>query len=106
MIITLSPQRRDDTLVVSKAGDILTINSEQFDFSTLPDGATIPHGDIPCEWIAGSVDRIAGELQIALILPHGPNPSQAEAFPDPITVMSDGPIALPHDEEETANVDA
>ncbi|MDE3874593.1 hypothetical protein CN138_29920 [Sinorhizobium meliloti] len=115
MIINLSPQRRDDLLEVTKAGDALTINGVAFDFSVLPDGATIPAGAVPCEWLVGPVERIAGQLHLTLILPHGPSPSQAVAFPAPITNPPDGVMALPFDpppalvsdttEEEPANVD-
>ncbi|ASP83942.1 hypothetical protein CDO26_04455 [Sinorhizobium meliloti] len=115
MKVSLSPQRRDDALEVVKAGDTLTFNGAPFDFSALPDGAAIPAGEIPCDWIAGPVERIAGELHLTLILPHGPSPSQAVAFPSPLTDPPDGVIALPADlapsipdpaEEEPANVDS
>lgn len=106
MRIFFSPQRRADTLTVAKAGEVLTINGDAFDFTSFPDGATILAGEIPCEWIVGPVDRIGGELHLTLILPHGPNPSQAVAFPEPITVTSDGPIDLPQDEEKQPNVEA
>ncbi|MDX0671067.1 hypothetical protein GOD80_27600 [Sinorhizobium medicae] len=114
MKIDLSPQRRDDLLEVTKAGDALTINGMAFDFSTLPDGATIPAGEVPCEWLVGPVERIAGELHLTLILPHGPGPSQAVAFPPLLIDPPDGVIALPADpqpsipnpaEEDPANVD-
>lgn len=95
MHISFSPQRRDDTLEVSKSGDALTINGEAYDFSPLPDGATIPAGEIPCEWIVNDVERIDGEIHLTLILPHGPNPPEEVAFPEPITVTEDGPITLP-----------
>lgn len=115
MKISLSPQRRDDSLDVSKAGDILTINGEVFDFSPLPDGATIPAGEVPCDWIMGPVERVGGQLQLTLILPHGPSPSAAVAFPSQVIDPPDGVIALPFDappalvadaaEEDPANVD-
>ena len=95
MIINLSPQRRDDAISVVKSADILTINGEVFDFTALPDGATIPAGEVPCPWIVGPVHRVAGDLQLTVLLPVGPSPSQAEAFPDPIADPADGPIALP-----------
>jgi len=95
MHISFSPQRRDDALEVSKSGDVLTINGEAYDFSPLPDGATIPAGEIPCEWIVNDVERIDGEIHLTLVLPHGPNPPEEVAFPEPITVMEDGPITLP-----------
>jgi hypothetical protein len=99
MRISLSPQRRDDKVAVSKAGDLLTINGEQFDFTGLPDGATIPAGEVPCQWIVGPVERIDGDLHLTLLLPHGPSPSQAVAFPTDIVDPVDGEIALPHEEE-------
>ncbi|MNE82119.1 hypothetical protein D3C80_1788160 [compost metagenome] len=111
MQINLSPQRRDDALTVSKSGEVLTINGDQFDFSSLPEGATIPAGNVPCEWIVGPVERISGEIHLTLILPHGSNPSAAVAFPEPIINPADGVIAVPFDPpaaepEEVADVDA
>ena len=106
MHISLSPMRRDDALTVVKSGDVLTINGEAFNFASLPDGATIPEGVVPCDWIAGPVSRIDGDLHLTLILPHGPRPTQEQAFPQPIIDPADGEIALPQNEEEVAHVDA
>lgn len=108
MRISFSSQRRDDTLAVSKVGEVLTINGEAFDFSSLPEGGTIPAGEVPCEWIVGPVHRIDGELHLTLLLPHGTNPSSAVTFPEPIIVMADGPVAVPHDsgQQEEDHVDA
>ncbi len=106
MHILLSPQRRDETLTLEKSsGDRLRINGELFNFNTLNDGDVIPAGAVPCEWIVGPVEKVNGEVRLTLILPHGPNPSQAVTFPEPISVTADGPIAVPHD-EEPADVDA
>ncbi|MBN8241854.1 hypothetical protein JF546_02375 [Nitratireductor aquimarinus] len=102
MFISFSPQRRDDALEVVKQGDIITINGEAFDLSVVPDGATLPQEAISSDWFAGPVERIGGELHVTLLLPNGSNPSQAVAFPQPITVNEDGPIELPSDDlEET-----
>lgn len=108
MKITPTPIRMDAVLVVSRLGDALTINGAAFDFSTLPDGATIPAGDVPCQWIAGLVSRIDGVLHLTLVLPHGAQPSHAVAFPAPIVDPPDGVIALPFDQqaEEHDDVDA
>lgn len=107
MKISLSPQRRDDVLTLSKAGDVVTINGEAFDFSSVPDGGSLPAGAVPCAFIAGDIDRVAGELKMTLILPHGATPSEAVAFPQPIIVTADGPIAVPADPEpEEDHVDA
>jgi len=71
-------------------------------------GATIPAGEVPCKWITGPVERIDGQIHLTLILPHGPNPSMAVAFPAPIIDPPDGDIALPFDlpVEEPDDVDA
>ncbi len=103
MKILLSPMRCEGALEVSKAGDVLTINGESFAFTSLPEGATIPAGIVPCDWIAGPVERVDGVVNVTLILPHGPNPSEVVAFPSPIENPPDGVIDLPR---EPSNVDA
>jgi len=99
MHITLSPVRLDETLTATRAGDVLTLNGQAFDFGPLPEGATLPAEAIASDWIVGPVSRIDGDLHLTLRLPHGPNPSQAVAFPEPIHVTEDGPIVLPFDPE-------
>lgn len=106
MKINLTPQRRDDTLTVEKGGDRLRINGELFNFGPLPDGAKIPAGTVPCDWIFGPVSRINGEINLTLILPHGPNPSQKVAFPKAIENPPDGIVELPFDPKmEVVDVD-
>jgi hypothetical protein len=97
MQIAFSPQRRAGTLSVTKAGDILEINGASFDFTSLPNGATLPAGAVPCEWIAGPVERVSGELRLTLILPHGASPPPPVAFPSPIDSPPDGALAIPFD---------
>lgn len=97
MHITLNPQRRDDTITVSKSGETLTINGIAYDFSVIPGGATLPASAVDCEYITGNVERINGVLHISLILPHGPNPSQEVAFPEPLINPANGVLELPHD---------
>lgn len=95
MKIALSPKWSDRTMIVSKSGDALTINGAEFDFSGIPDGATLPADAVDCEFIAGDVERIGGELHLTLLLPHGSNPSHAVAFPTPIANPPDGQLELP-----------
>lgn len=95
MNITLTPQRRDDTLVVSKLGDTLTINGTAFDFSVIPDGATLPASATDCPFLTGNIERIAGVLHLSLILPHGANPSQARAFPTALVNPPNGVLEFP-----------
>ena len=95
MKINLSPQRRYDTLTVVKQGDTLTIDGTAYDFSQLPDGGTLPAEAVDCEYIIGSVDRVDGELELTLLLPHGENASEAARFPQPIIDPADGELELP-----------
>lgn len=100
MHLTFSPMRRDDTLALSRTGDVLTINGEAFDFSALPEGASLPRDAVACDWLAGDVERIGGVLHLSLILPHGANAPRETRFPVPI-MAGDGPVALPPYEIET-----
>jgi hypothetical protein len=73
----------------------------------------------------GTVTRAAGEprgalleygsnsngeyFNLTLILPHGPAPSRAVAFPSPLNDPPDGPLTIPRvpepaEDEEPANV--
>lgn len=102
MIIRLSPQRREDSLEIICNGDVLTLNSEQFDLSQVQEGDTLPASAITSGWFAGDVDRTNGELSLTLILPLPANYSQEQAFPVPIIVSADGPVALPQPLPEEA----
>lgn len=95
MQIKFNPQRRDDTLSVVKEGDALIVNGVTYDFSPLPEGATLPAEAIDSDLFSGPVERVNGEIVLTLTLPHGPNPSHAVAFPQPIIVTADGPVELP-----------
>jgi len=95
MKITLSPQRRDDTLTVIKQGDTLTINGTEYDFSQLPNGGTLPKDAVDCEWIISDVNRVGGELELTLLLPHSADASEAARFPEPIVDPADGQVELP-----------
>lgn len=95
MQISFSPQRRDDALQVSKLGDVLTINGTAFDFSVIPDGATLPASAVACEYITGDIERIGGVLHLVLVLPVGPDASQAANFPEPLINTADGVLEFP-----------
>ena len=95
MNITIIPQRRDNTLSVTKAGDTLTINGMPFDFSVIPEGATLPASAVDCDYITGTVERKGGVLHLALLLPTGPDASQAANFPEPLINPADGVLELP-----------
>lgn len=95
MKLTFIPMRREDRLVLHRRGDVLTVNGEDFDFTPLPEGATLPREAIQCQWFAGRVERIGGVLHIALVLPHGPQAPESTRFPEPLVFDGDGAIPLP-----------
>lgn len=98
MIIKLSPGRfplDTVTLTLSKKGDVLTINGEDFDFSIIPDGATLPAVGVKSDFIAGDVTRLNGTLTVPIILPIWPNSTEAALFPADIKANADGKITLP-----------
>jgi len=97
--ISLSPQRRDDTLEASVTGDALLLNGVSLDFGALAAGETLPRAGAGSDWIASDiVRREDGEIALTLIVPHGPDAPEATRFPEPITVTGDGPVPLPpHD---------
>lgn len=94
MEIAFSPVRRDTNLTLERLGDTLVVNGDPFDFSNLPDGASLPADAVSGDWLAGPVRRMGGELAFHVYLPHGRNAPHAVLFPAPITVSSDGPIDL------------
>lgn len=101
MRINLTPLRSAAPLEVIKRGDVLEINGEAFDFSVIAEGATLPGSAVSSEWIAGEIYRQGGQLVLTLAIPHGPTPTQAQAFPEPLIDPPDGPLDLPRDPPPT-----
>ncbi|MGR3574005.1 MAG: hypothetical protein ACU0CF_04620 [Sagittula sp.] len=95
MNITFTPQRRDDALTLEVDGDTLTINGEAFDFSGVPNGATLPREAIACVLISGPVERDgSGVLTVPVLLPIGPGAPEAARFPAPMTDVPDGLVDM------------
>lgn len=98
MKISLSPQvgSKLPALSLFKGdGDLFTVNGEAFDFSSLPDGATLPADAVDSEYFVGDVERVNGDLQFTLLLPIGEHASKAACFPDPIVNPPEGTVDLP-----------
>jgi len=104
MHITLTPMRHNTPLILERVGDTLTFNGEEFDFSPIPEGATLPRDAVECEWLASDITRMDGVLHLTLILPHGANAPEETRFPKPLVLTTDGPVELPA-YEEPANAD-
>lgn len=101
MQITLIPQRRDDGLTLSRRGDILCLNGVELDFAPLPEGGLLPAEAVAGGWLAGPVARVAGLLQLSILLPHGSGQAPA---PTVLRLEGDGPIALPGSETSPEEV--
>ena len=95
MRLTFSPIRSDTTVNITKTGETLTINGVPYDFSNLPNGATLPREAIGCEFIISDVNRVNGEIELTILLPHGVNASHEARFPEPIIKNNDGQVVLP-----------
>lgn len=100
MQLILSPQRRDDTLAASVSGEVLTLNGTPWDLSEVTEGGTL---DVPgCDWIAGPVRRVGGQIIVELIVPHGPDAPPETRSPDPVAVTTGTVDLPPHDAGEGA----
>lgn len=97
MRIKLSPFSADETLVLSRSGESITINGMKLDFEALPDGAVLPATATGCPWLYGPVQRIDGELTLTVRLPHGAQASEQSRFPVDIVNPPDGRVQLPTD---------
>ena len=76
-------------------GQVLNINGENFDFSAMPDGATLPRSAINSEWFAGDVEMISGDLAVTLLFPNPANYSPEQAFPVDLVGVPNGPVVFP-----------
>lgn len=97
MRIKLSPFSADETLVLSRSGESITINGMKLDFEALSDGAMLPATATGCPWLYGPVQRIDGELTLTVRLPHGAQASEQSRFPVDIVNPPDGRVQLPTD---------
>ena len=95
MHLTFTSIRMDQDLTIARAGDVLILNDDVLDLTALPDGATLPDEAIDCPWINGPVHRIAGELHIRLLLPHGGYAPDERKYMPPLTLTGDGAVPLP-----------
>lgn len=95
MIIKLSPTRMEGVMTLSKSGDSLTIDGETFDFTALPDGATLPAEAVGCARVVLPVERTGGQLVITLMLPITMDAGEAACFPVDIVNPPDGEVSLP-----------
>ncbi|MFD2641876.1 tail fiber assembly protein [Pseudomonas japonica] len=95
MIIKLSPVRSDASLSVVRAGDTLEINGIVFDFSRLPDGATLPAAAVGSTEVLDPIERVSGKIVVTIRLPHAADADRSSRFPADIIDPMDGQVRLP-----------
>ncbi len=101
MKITFHPARSDARLKLERQGDRLLVNNETYDFSAVPEGATLPQAAVTGDWLADDVTRKDGVLHLAVILPIGKDANKKSRFPAPVTLSQDGPVPLPTDKAKS-----
>ena len=72
MKLTLIPQWGRDAAFVFVAGDVLTINGHEFDFTDLGDGDSVDMPIIPEHLFLNPVSRINGTVEATIICHAGP----------------------------------
>lgn len=92
MKIKFNPQRRDDDLLLRVDGDVVVVNYVTYDLSVIPDGATLPAEAVNGWFFSGDINRVAGELEIVITLPHKANAPTAIAFPQDVVINDAGVV--------------
>ena len=95
MKLNLSPMLSDESTTISVKNDVLTVNGQAFDFSQLPEGATLPQQAAGSHLILSDVTRSGGQIEVAVLFAHKADASDAARFPQPINVTKNGPVELP-----------
>ena len=94
MKIALVPMRMDGRLELAVKGETLVLNGAAVDLSAATAKMPlVPETELP--WILGEVVRVAGALQVTLLLPQGADAPEETRFPADLLIARDGPVTLP-----------
>ncbi len=74
--------------------DVLEVNGDEFDFSSVEEGVTLPVAAINSDWFAGPVTRQSGQIHVAILLPLGPDAPTNQRFPGKLQQDRNGLIDL------------
>lgn len=85
----IDPAGSHGPLSVSWDEPTLTVNGTGYDLSLVEDGDKIKHP------VLRGVYRNGDDYEVTVRLPHGMNAPASTRFPEPITVIEDGPVELP-----------
>lgn len=82
--------------VVSRAGDVLTINGVEWDFSPLPEGGVLPRHAVDTSIFFDDITRVNGALVVPLFAPHASGDLPQDLwFPSDLILAEDGPVEMP-----------
>lgn len=91
LTIIFAPVRRDGSLTLERQGNSLIANGAAYDLAAL----AAEESDSPGEGWVQSVRLTEAGLEVVVLLPHGADAPEAVRFPQPVTVETDGEIAVP-----------
>ena len=97
MNIRVCGQRFEDgvSLEVEKRGKVLILNGEEFDFSPMLEGSTLPVQAINSDWFVGDASCSDGAISIHLRYPIPFNFSPEQATPQDLLSVPDGDVLFP-----------
>lgn len=79
--------------VVAIRGSVIVINDEPFDFAFMEKGSTLPREAVDSPHFCSEVTcDDSGTISLTLLVPIGPAPTDAEAFPPTLNVNTDGTV--------------
>lgn len=94
--LTLAPQvSLRPALTVAVAGRTLILGGDEIDLSPLAEGDILPAEAIDHPHVVDKIRREDGVIHVTLLFPIRPGAPEAALFPLPISVTTDGPVALP-----------
>lgn len=70
MLINLSPINSVETISAIVNGDTIHINGDEFDFSFIPEGASLPASATGSEYFFGEITRLGGVINVSMFLPY------------------------------------
>lgn len=96
MKLRMYPQRWDnEPYELVKLGDSVFINGEEFDFSSMLEGAELPANAIASKWFMSKMERIDGDIELTMLYPIPANYSPEQANPIFLVDLPDGVVVLP-----------
>ena len=94
IFIKLEPFSSPEPLTLSRSGETLIFNGTPLDLSEIGE-APVESVELGSPWLIGDVVREDETLIVSIRLPYGEYAPQETLFPDPITSVQNGTIALP-----------